>query len=101
MSTNNHKTPGPARADSFKLWAEDEKVYGPVDVNTLHQWIRDERLFPETFVQCQSDSCWRRAEDVEILRQKFTAAPPAAAVGHNGNAITSTDTALREFPFFS
>jgi Cyclic nucleotide-binding domain/GYF domain 2 len=101
MSSNNHKTPGPARADSFKLWAEDEKVYGPVDVDTLHQWIQDARLFPETFVQCQSDSCWRRAEDVEILREKFTATPLAGAVGHNGNGISSTAAALREFPFFA
>ncbi len=99
MTSNNHKTPGPARADSFKMWAGDEKVYGPVDVDTLHQWIQDERLFPETFVQCQSDSCWRRAEDVEILREKFTVTPLAAAAAHNG--ITSTAAALREFPFFA
>jgi hypothetical protein len=99
MSSDNHKTPGPARADSFKLWAEDEKVYGPVDVNTLHQWIQDARLFPETFVQCQSDSCWRRAEDVEILREKFKATPLAAGASHNG--ISSTAAALREFPFFA
>jgi hypothetical protein len=101
MSSNNHKTPGPARADSFKLWAEDEKVYGPVDVDTLHQWIQDARLFPETFVQCQSDSCWRRAEDVEVLREKFTATPMSAAGGQNGNGISSTAAALREFPFFA
>jgi hypothetical protein len=99
MTTENHKTPGPARADSFKLWAEDENVYGPVDVDTLHQWIKDERLFPETFVQCQSDSCWRRAGDVEILREKFTSAPTAAPGGRNG--ISSTAAALREFPFFA
>ena len=99
MSSDNHKNPGPARADSFKMWAEDEKVYGPVDVNTLHQWIQDERLFPETFVQCQSDSCWRRAEDVEILREKFTATPHMPAAACNG--ITSTAAALREFPFFA
>jgi hypothetical protein len=37
MTSDNHKTPGPTRADSFKMWAEDETVYGPVDVNTLHQ----------------------------------------------------------------
>jgi signal-transduction protein with cAMP-binding, CBS, and nucleotidyltransferase domain len=81
------------------LWAEDEKVYGPVDVDTLHQWIQDERLFPQTFVQSQSDSCWRRAEDVEILREKFTATPLAAAAARNG--ISSTASALREFPFFA
>jgi signal-transduction protein with cAMP-binding, CBS, and nucleotidyltransferase domain len=81
------------------MWAEDEQVYGPVDVNTLHQWIQDQRLFPETFVQCQSDSCWRRAEDVEILRQKFAAPPLSGAAAHNG--ITSTAAALREFPFFA
>jgi hypothetical protein len=98
MSTDNHKTPRPTRADSFKLWAEDEKVYGPVGADTLLQWIQDERLFPETFVQSQSDSCWRRAEDVEILREKFTANPSAAA-GHIG--VTSTAMALREFPFFA
>jgi hypothetical protein len=99
MSSNNHKTPGPARADSFKLWAEDEKVYGPVDVETLQQWIQDERLFPQTFVQSQSDSCWRRAEDIEILREKFTGTPQAAPSVHNG--ISSTAAALREFPFFA
>jgi hypothetical protein len=98
MSSDNHKTPRPARADSFKLWAENEKVYGPVDIDTLLEWIQDERLVPETFVQCLSDSCWRRAEDVEILREKFKATPLAAAA-HNG--ITSTAAALREFPFFA
>jgi signal-transduction protein with cAMP-binding, CBS, and nucleotidyltransferase domain len=81
------------------MWAEDEKVYGPVDVDTLLQWIHDERLFPETFVQSQSDSCWRRAEDVEILRENFTGAPLAAAAARNG--VTSTAAALREFPFFA
>src|SRR5262245_56007892 len=101
MSSDNHKTPDPARADSFKIWDEDEQVYGPVDFDTLHQWIQDARLVPETFVQCQSDSCWRRAADVEILREKFKAAPIAAAAGHNANAITSTAAALREFPFFA
>jgi Cyclic nucleotide-binding domain len=99
MSTNNHKAPGPARADSFKLWAEDEKVYGPVDIDTLHRWIQDERLFPETFVQSECDSCWRRAEDVQILREKFTATPLAATA--TDNTITSTAAALREFPFFA
>src|SRR5215510_6061915 len=99
MSSDNHKTPCSTRADSFKLWAEDEKVYGLVDVDTLLQWIQDERLVPETFVQSQTDSCWRRAEDVEILREKFTATPAGAAAAHNG--ITSTAAALREFPFFA
>ncbi len=99
MTSNKPHPVRAASADSFKLWADDEKVYGPVDVDTLHQWIQDERLFPQTFVQSQSDSCWRRAEDVEILREKFTATPLAAS--GDDNAITSTARALREFPFFA
>lgn len=99
MSTNKPQPVRAAGPDSFKLWAEDEKVYGPVDVDTLHQWIRDERLFPETFVQSECDSCWRRAEDVDALREKFIGAPLAEGSEHN--AITSTAMALREFPFFA
>jgi len=80
MTSNNHKTPGPARADSFKMWAGDEKVYGPVDGRYLAPVDSGTSASsPKTFVQCQSDSCWRRAEDVEILREKFTVTPLAAA----------------------
>ena len=41
----------PANAESFKMWAEDEKVCGPVDISTLVEWIQDDRVLPETFVQ--------------------------------------------------
>lgn len=90
----------PTTAESYKLWAEDEKVYGPVDAATLFEWIQDERLFPGTFVQPQSGSCWRRAEDVEILREKF---PQPAHVPPTDDDIDtiSTAVALREFPIFA
>jgi hypothetical protein len=89
-----------ANAESFKLWAEDEKVYGPVDVATLLEWIQDERLFPGTFVQPESDSCWRRAEDIEILREKFPR-PGHLATEEASVSTTSVAAALREFPIFA
>lgn len=89
-----------ASADSFKMWAEDEKVYGPVGVETLFQWIQEKRLFPETFVQGQSDLCWRQAADVESLRQKFPIAADADAAAANDRALAVAE-ALREFPFFA
>jgi hypothetical protein len=87
-------------AESFKMWAEDEVVYGPVDLATLVQWIQDERLFPETFVQPQSDLRWRRAADVEALRKEFPAAADAGAAEVGGGA-SSVAGALREFPLFA
>jgi len=42
-------------AESFKVWAEDEKIYCPANTATLVQWIEDERVFSETFVQLQSN----------------------------------------------
>ena len=86
-------------ADSFKVWAEDDTAYGPVDAATLIQWIQDERVLPDTFVQSQSDFCWRRAADVETLRENFPAAD-------GGGVPTSGDDplparALGEFAVFS
>jgi len=82
------------------MWAENETVYGPVDISTLVQWIQDDRVFPETFVQRQSDSCWRRAADVETLREKF---PVAAEAGTTevSDGVSSAAGALHEFPFFA
>src|SRR5437899_3174102 len=87
-------------AESFRIWAEDEKVYRCVDMATLVQWILDDRVFPETFVQPQSDSCWRRAADVETLREKFPMAADAGTAEVNNGALSAAD-ALREFPFFA
>jgi hypothetical protein len=74
----------PMSAESFKMWADDKQVYGPVDTATLIEWIRDDRVFPETFVQPQSDQRWRRAGGVRVLREQFpgataTEAAPAAS----------------------
>jgi len=82
------------------MWAENETVYGPVDISTLVQWIQDDRVFPETFVQSQSESCWRRAADVETLREKF---PMTAEAGTTevSDDVSSAAGALREFPFFA
>jgi len=81
-------------AESFKMWAENETVYGPVDIATLVQWIQDDRVFPETFVQRQSDSCWRRAADVETLREKFPVAADAGTTEVSGG-VSSAAGALR------
>jgi len=86
-------------AESYKMWAEDEKVYGPVDTATLVKWIQDERVFPETFVQPQSDLRWRPAADIETLRVKFPVVPDSMAEFGNG-APSLVDT-LREFPHFA
>lgn len=90
----------PNNSELFKLWAEDETVYGPVDMATLLQWIQDDRVFPETFVQLQSNSCWRRAADVETLREKFPVAAHADTTEVSLDA-SSTAEALRQFPFFA
>lgn len=96
MSSTKQQPVRAAKSESFKLWAEDEKVYGPVDVDTLLQWIQDDRLLPETFVQSQSDARWRRAADVELLQGKFSPIPPAALI-----VPSSTASALREFAIFA
>jgi len=67
-------------ADSFKVWADDDSAYGPVEVATLIEWIQDDRVLPDTFVQPQSDLCWRRAAEVTALREKFPAAAGIAGV---------------------
>ncbi len=82
------------------MWAEDEKVYGPVAIAILVQWIQDDRVFPETFVQPQSGSCWRRAADVETLREEFPVAADAGTTEVNGGTPSAAG-ALREFPFFA
>ena len=89
-----------AKAESYRMWAEDEQVYGPVDTATLLQWIQDNRVFPETFVQPQSDRRWRPATDVEVLRAKFPAAANGATAPISEGRSPSADT-LREFPVFA
>jgi hypothetical protein len=86
--------------DSFKVWADDDSAYGPVDAATLIQWIQDERVLPETFVQSQSDLCWRQAEDVEALRDKFPAAVDAGGIPAGGDDPERA-AALGEFDIFS
>ena len=83
-----------AYTESYKMWAEDEKVYGPVDTATMVEWIQDERVFPQTFVQPQSDLRWRPAADIETLRVKFAVADDHIAEFGNG-APSLVDT-LRE-----
>ena len=58
-------------ADTFKVWAEDNAAYGPVDLGTVVSWIQDQRVFPNSFVQPQSDKRWRQARDVEAFREHF------------------------------
>ena len=72
------------------MWAEDKRVYGPVDTATLIQWIRDDRVFPETFVQSQSDRRWRQAAGVRTLREQFpTTAPTAVTMAGGGAPLTA------------
>ena len=54
-----------------KVWAEDNSAYGPVDLATVVAWIKDQRVFPNTFIQLQSDRRWRQARDVDGLRAHF------------------------------
>jgi len=85
---------------AYKVWAEDAAAYGPVDAATLAQWIQEDRVFPETFVQPQSDLRWRPAANVETLREKF---PVTADTGmmEVERGISTVAGALREFPLFS
>jgi hypothetical protein len=96
MSSTKQQPVRAMKSESFTLWAEDEKVYGPVDADTLLHWIQDERLLPETFVQSQSDSRWRRAAEIELLQGKFSATPQATPT-----TASLTAVALREFAFFA
>lgn len=83
-----------ASSESFKVWADDDQAYGPVDSATLISWIKDERVFPETFVQLQSDRSWCRAGNMEPLREHF---PATRATGLK----LATATALRELSVFA
>ena len=89
-----------ANAESFKMWAEDEQVYGPVDTATLIEWIQNNRVFPETFVQPQSDQCWRPAAEVEALREKLptVASPTRLPLAGVRSSLVEM---LREFPVFA
>ena len=87
-------------AGSFKVWDEDDTAYGPVDAATLIQWIQDDRVLPETYVQSQSDLCWRRAVDVETLREKFPEAADGGGVPASGDDPLPA-RALGEFAVFS
>jgi len=88
-----------AAADSFKVWADNDTAYGPVDVATLTQWIQDERVFAETFVQPQSDLCWRRAGKLAALREHFSQATNGGAAGESTDA--DAVATLRELPIFA
>jgi len=82
-----------ATTESFKVWAADNTAYGPVDAGRLVEWIQDERVFPDTFLQPQSDGRWRRAALVATLREHFPSAPPPPEAG--------AADALRELAVFS
>jgi len=88
-----------SRADSFKMWAADDSAYGPVNVTTLIEWIEDGRVAPDTFLQPQSDFRWRRAADVEPLREKFPSAKGGGVLS-SGEELLRT-AALGEFALFA
>jgi hypothetical protein len=85
--------------DNYKVWAEDETAYGPVEAATLRQWIRDGRVIPETFVQPQSHLCWRRAAEVEALRDQFPDVPDGAAPAGGEGSVPAD--ALGQFSVFA
>jgi hypothetical protein len=87
-------------AETFRLWAEDNQIYGPVDTPTLIQWIQDERVFPETFVQSQSDQRWRRAGGVQTLREQFSAAADTGVTA-GGSGLSPSASDLRDLPVFA
>ena len=85
---------------SYKVWAQDAAAYGPVDAATLAQWIQEDRVFPETFVQPQSDLRWRPAVNVETLREKFPVTTDTGMMEFAGS-VSLVVAALREFPLFA
>jgi hypothetical protein len=88
-----------SRADSFKMWAADDSAYGPVDVATLTDWIEDGRVVPDTFLQAQTDFRWRRAADVEALREKFPSAPGDGVLTRGEELLRAA--ALGDFALFA
>src|SRR2546427_500420 len=95
-----HSSVNSETADTFKVWAEDNAAYGPVDLGTVVSWIQDQRVFPNSFVQPQSDKRWRQARDVEAFREHF--GWPQTGEAEQMKADTSAVAGdLRELAVFS
>jgi hypothetical protein len=86
-----------ATSETFKVWAGDDRAYGPVDGATLTHWIKDDRVFPETFVQFQSDGRWSRADNLDALRVHF---PAAGTGGGSASRAVATADDLRALTVF-
>ncbi len=89
-----------ASPESFKVWAGNDTAYGPVDMATLVEWIQNKRVFPDTFVQPQSDSSWRRAGSIGTLREHFSSAADNMPDG-SGLDQESATAILHALPVFA
>jgi CRP-like cAMP-binding protein len=88
-------------ADLYKIRACDNQVYGPVNLETLLDWTKDERVLADTWIHCQSDNSWQKAEAIPVLREMLRGLNPAAS-GQEGSAETEQEEIsadeLRQFP---
>jgi len=55
--------------ESYKVRASDNLVYGPVSLPTLIEWAKDERVVVGTWIHCQTDNSWHKAENIPTLRE--------------------------------
>jgi len=87
--------------ESFKVWASDNSVYGPVDFPTLLEWAKDERVLAETWIHCQGNNSWQRADAIHaaleavMLEVKRTKSAPADFASTHEEITTEE---LRQFP---
>jgi len=63
----------------YKIWGVDGIIYGPVELPTLVTWVQDQRVTAATWIYCDHDDSWKKANQLQELQMFFRAKPAAGA----------------------
>jgi hypothetical protein len=55
----------------YKIWGVDGIIYGPVELPTLVAWVKDERVTATTWIYCDHDDSWKKANELPELQIFF------------------------------
>ena len=71
---------------TYRVWSREKVLYGPYDLPALVTCIRQKRLSAETWIFCDHNGHWNKADDLAELKPLFD--PSHAKPGHIASAMS-------------